>query len=72
MCFGVQVLCADMVERFQISVYLLLVTGQNWAKDVSQNGHVSTQVSAPCPVLLLTQSTLQPSPGEKITSDQIR
>ena len=40
----VQVLCADMVERFQISVYLLLVTGQNWAKDVSQNGHVSTQV----------------------------
>jgi len=34
-----QVLCADMVERFQMFVFLLLVTIQNWAKD----GRVSNQ-----------------------------
>ena len=33
-----QVLCADMVERFQMFIFLMLVAGQNWAKD----GRIST------------------------------
>ena len=34
-----QVLCADMVERFQMFIFLLLVTVQNWAKDGRVSSH---------------------------------